>query len=620
MIKTLTATILSILLGQTIFASSTIKQFAFSEPWLKLIRYEKTLFGHKSLVKSKEYFLSDHGMTSPLKELKRTIERLESPRVENMDEHPKCLFPARFILLKENNLIKQALNLLDCPAYQSYVKKIDISSVSIIFSSYFIEKPASTFGHTFFRLRSKSSVKEDNDLLDYGVDFSAKVDTINPLVYGYKGIFGGFRGMYAMMPYYVKVKEYNNMESRDLWDYELNLTNKDLIYFQAHLFEMNRAYYDYLYFTKNCSYHILAFVDAIRVDWNLLDHINTAVPPVDTIYALFEQDNIVKKIKTRPSSYTKLKTRYKKMTTKQKRLFKTLIEDYKAINKIKDNEDELFVLDTYNLYVDFKNADVDATKSLKSREKKEYRIKKFQINSKRAKLNSKSQIVDYNFLMPSSPEKGHYTNRFSLGSSFDSKGEYLNFEIRGALHDILDPQVGFLPMSTTELLNLKFDYNRYQENKLRLVDIKLAQIEALRPVNAFAKKLSWQFDFGFAESFIYQSRSLNPYLDFNLGYTFGNETFGLAVFMATQNTYIYESDYNYGLSYGPKLKAISIHKLISMQATYQYLFGNHSDINRSHEWSFEARIHLGRNSSLKFGYEYYDDIYQRGFAGLNIFY
>ncbi|MFG1493140.1 DUF4105 domain-containing protein [Halobacteriovorax sp. ZH4_bin.1] len=618
-----TATLLTFVFGQTSYATwapSSLGSFSKSQKWLKLIRYEKGLLGYESLVKANEYFLSKEGKTSPLQELKKSISGIESAAIEDMNNHPKCLFPARFMLLKEHKLINQSLNLKDCPAYQAYIEKIDISSVSIIFSSYFIEKPASTFGHTFFRVRSRSSENQDNDLLDYGVDFSAKVDTINPLVYGYKGIFGGFKGMYAMMPYYVKVKEYNNMESRDLWDYELNLDKKDLIYFQAHLFEMNRAYFDYLYFTKNCSYHILAFVDAIRTDWKLIDNIDTTVPPVDTIYALFKQNDIVKNIKVRPASYTKLKARYNKMTPKQVELFKVLVKNSKNISNIKDNPKELFVLDTYNLYVDFKNADVDATKSLKNKEKKEYRTKKFRINSKRAKLASRSQDINYDFLMPKSPDKGHHTNQITLGSSFDTHGEYLNFEFRGALHNALDRQDGYLPMSTTELVNFKLDYNRYQEDRLRLVDAKLARIEALRPVSVFAKKLSWQFGFGFAESFTYQSRTLNPYLDFDLGYTLGNETFAVAALIATQNSYIYESDYDYALSYGPKLRLIYSGKYLSWQGSYQYVFRNHTNLNKLHEWNTEARFHFTKNVSLKIAYEYYDSIYQRAMAGLNYFY
>lgn len=608
-------------INHLIYASNSLKKFSKSPHWLKLLRYEETLLNtQQSLIKSKEYFLAKDGMTSAISELKETINAIESPNIKDMNNHAKCLFPARFLLLKKNQLISKNLSLDNCPAYQNYVKKVDLSSVSIIFSSYFIEKPASTFGHTFFRLRASSSVKQDNDLLDYGVDFSAKVDTINPLIYGLKGIFGGFKGMYSMMPYYIKVKEYNNMESRDLWDYELNLNSEERYYFQAHLFEMNRAYFDYLYFTKNCSYHILAFVDAIKPEWNLIDQLSIQVPPIDTIYALFNRPKIIKKIKLRPSSYTKLKTRYKKMDEAQSNLLKQLIEGSKDINKIEDVAKQLFVLDTYNLYIDFKNADVDATKSLKNRERRTYLAKKFQINSIRSKLNGPTNRVDYQFLNKDSPQKGHRTQRLGLIFNHDRNGDFLSLRYRPALHDLLDKKKGYLPMATTELLDLRIDYDRYQSDQLRLAEIKIAQIEAFRPVTAFAKKISWRFNFGFSENDIYKSKALSPYLGLDLGYSFGNENYLIATLLATKNNYINGSNYNYTLDYGPKLKAVIARDRLSIQSTFQFIYSNHSKYNKRYEWDNEARIHLTKDLSLFIGYHYQDQFYKKLITGANFFY
>lgn len=620
MIKPLLLLSLILLSSNLCAQTDKLQDISDSKEWMNLMRYQKGIFGTSSLVKAKEYFLSNEGMDSPLKELEATISGINSKSIKVMDEHPKCLYPARVMLLKKAGLISNSINLKNCPAYQAYIKKIDLDSVSIIFSSYFIEKPASTFGHTFFRLRSKSSTKENNDLLDYGVDFAAKVDTVNPLIYGIKGIFGGFRGEYSMMPYYVKVKEYNNMESRDLWDYKLNLNAKDIAYFQAHLFEMNRAYFDYLYFSENCSYHILSFLDAIKPEWKLMDAIGVTVPPVDTLYALFDQEDIVKDVRLRPASYTKLKSRYEAMDDNQLELFKTLINDSSMIKEIKDNEDELFVLDTYNLYVDFKNADVDATKSLKSRERKEYQQQKFKINSRRARLNSKSKDLDYTFMNKNSPDKGHRTNRVRLLGSKDSAGEYFNFEIRGALHDLLDKPNGFLPMSTTELGVLKLAYNKYQEDKLRLEEIVFAKIEALRPVNIFSKKISWQLSFGAAENQIYESKTFNPYFHLDLGYTFGNESITFAMLAAMEGNYTFESDYDYTAGIGPKAKIVFSSSRFSTALSYQYMFRSRSRVSETHEFGAEARYHLNKSISFVAGYDYQDSFYKKGYAGINFFY
>ncbi|AYF44211.1 hypothetical protein BALOs_1204 [Halobacteriovorax sp. BALOs_7] len=593
----------------------------FSSQFLSLMRYQKTLFGgYQSAVKSKEYFLAKDGMTNPTSELNASIREITSPPIKDMNKHPKCLFPARVKFLKKYKKIPSSINLKDCEVYQAFVKKLSVDSVSLIFSSYFIEKPASTFGHTFLRLRSKTSIKQNNDLLDYGVDFSAQVDTVNPIVYGYKGITGGFKGEFTLMPYYVKVKEYNDMESRDLWDYELNLSDNEVDYFQAHLFEMNRAYFDYYYLSENCSYHILAFLDAIKPEWKLLEELGIAVPPVDTVYALYKNDEIIRNVKFRPASYTKINLNIKNMDKYQSSLFQNLINKRYQLSEIKNNESDIFVLDTYNLYVDFENAEVDTTTTLANKEKLEYRKQKFQINKARSKLTARPKQISYQEVYDKAPHKGHLTGRFDIRNNVDTNGDYLQIGWRGALHDKLDTPNGFLPMSTTELFSLEFTYNKYQDQQFRLSEVRLANIEAYRPVRSFANNISFQLEVGYKEREMFSNRNLSPYLDLNIGQVYGSDSFIFGLLAATQNAYIYNSNLDYMLSYGPKLFFVYSHDKYSIHSSYQYLFRNQSKFNKTQEVEFESRYHLNKKMSFKIGYEYLDKFYQQGYAGLNLFY
>ncbi|RZF21267.1 DUF4105 domain-containing protein [Halobacteriovorax vibrionivorans] len=593
----------------------------FSSQFLSLMRYQKTLFGgYQSAVKSKEYFLAKDGMTNPTSELNASIREITSPPIKDMNKHPKCLFPARVKFLKKYKKIPSSINLKDCEVYQAFVKKLSVDSVSLIFSSYFIEKPASTFGHTFLRLRSKTSIKQNNDLLDYGVDFSAQVDTVNPIVYGYKGITGGFKGEFTLMPYYVKVKEYNDMESRDLWDYELNLSDNEVDYFQAHLYEMNRAYFDYYYLSENCSYHILAFLDAIKPEWKLLEELGIAVPPVDTVYALYKNDEIIRNVKFRPASYTKINLNIKNMDKYQSSLFQNLINKRYQLSEIKNNESDIFVLDTYNLYVDFENAEVDTTTTLANKEKLEYRKQKFQINKARSKLTARPKQISYQEVYDKAPHKGHLTGRFDIRNNVDTNGDYLQIGWRGALHDKLDTPNGFLPMSTTELFSLEFTYNKYQDQQFRLSEVRLANIEAYRPVRSFANNISFQLEVGYKEREMFSNRNLSPYLDLNIGQVYGSDSFIFGLLAATQNAYIYNSNLDYILSYGPKLFFVYSHDKYSIHSSYQYLFRNQSKFNKTQEVEFESRYHLNKKMSFKIGYEYLDKFYQQGYAGLNLFY
>lgn len=601
--------------------ASTLEEFSESTEWHSLIRYKKSFWGTtKSLVTAKEYFISPNGSQSPFEELKATIKGINSPNIKDMNNHPKCLYPGRVILLKKNGLISKNLSLNNCSAYKKFLKKISLESVSIIFSSYFIEKPASTFGHTFFRLRSKSSVSQNNDLLDYGVDFAARVTTSNPIIYGIKGIIGGFKGEYSLMPYYVKVKEYNDMESRDLWDYQINLTQSDKTYFQAHLFEMNRAYFNYLYFSENCSYHILSFLNAIRPDWELMDELTQNVPPVDTIYALFKSKKIIKKIKLRPSKHTEIRSNFKSLNKEQLSKFEDLISNKKSIESIKDNPNEVFTLDTYNLYIDFKEAKEALSTSLNSEVRKKYRNKKFKINGKRSTLNSTPKKISYIENYKTSPEKGHTTNRVQLRNNQDKSGNFFELEHRAALHDLLDRKIGYLPMSSTELFRTKFTYDKYQNKKVRLSEMHFVNVAALRPRSLISQNLSWIINFGISESYILSSKKLNPFAKLDLGYTFGNDSFIISTLLASEFTYVLKSDFDSVGGVGPKLKAVLSLDKFSMNLEYKYMLRTRKKISETHEGSFEARYFLSKSINLSIGYDYEDKFHQKGLAGLLYFY
>ena len=63
-------------------------------------------------------------------------------------------------------------------------------------------------------------------------------------------------------PFYLKTQGYSNLESRDLWDYDLDLTPAQIAFLLKHAWEMGSTYSDYYFFTKNCSYQLLTLLEA----------------------------------------------------------------------------------------------------------------------------------------------------------------------------------------------------------------------------------------------------------------------------------------------------------------------------------------------------------------------
>ncbi len=195
---------------------------AESKTWLRLLHYKSNLFGSKSQVDDPGFFFAKDGNTDPLAELKATTEAFYSRdlKVGRLKQHPQCAFPQRLAFL-QSQMTLENLPSIKCEKLDEYLQKFSPHSLSLIFSTAYAGNPGSMFGHTFLRANSKKSAgAQDSGLNDLGISYAAVVsDDENPLAFIYFGITGGYLGQFSLLPYYVKVSEYNHAESRDLWEY-----------------------------------------------------------------------------------------------------------------------------------------------------------------------------------------------------------------------------------------------------------------------------------------------------------------------------------------------------------------------------------------------------------------
>jgi len=159
------------------------------------------------------------------------------------------------------------------------------------------------FGHTLIRIDSA----ENSSLLSYAINYAATGDDINGLLFAFKGIFGFYRGYFSILPYYQKVKEYGDIDHRDMWEYRLDLTKDEVNLMMLHLWELQGIYSDYFFFDENCSYTLLFLLDAARPELKLTDRFGLWVMPVDTIRVMTE-NSLIEEVVYRPSKSTKINT------------------------------------------------------------------------------------------------------------------------------------------------------------------------------------------------------------------------------------------------------------------------------------------------------------------------
>ncbi|MGH8466469.1 MAG: DUF4105 domain-containing protein, partial [Pseudomonas sp.] len=235
------------------FDDARLAQLAADRYWIALGHYETAkLGGWRSYVDDRQFFLAEDGAHHPDQELRATLQALYAPA--NLgDKHAQCVFPARTRWLREQ-LQLDDLPAPDCKEYTQWFKDIAPHSAVMIFPAAYLNSPSSMFGHTLLRIDQADVQTNDTALLSYAINFGAYIEgSDNSILYAWKGLMGGYPGLFALVPYQEKLSEYRSLENRDLWEYRLNLTPEETGRMVEHVWELKQIQFDYFFFDENCS-------------------------------------------------------------------------------------------------------------------------------------------------------------------------------------------------------------------------------------------------------------------------------------------------------------------------------------------------------------------------------
>lgn len=486
--------VLALLFISSAFAQD-IDQLSKDITWQRLMHYNPTLFGVESEADDERFFLAEDGKTNPRHELEKTINAFKKNNQEAI-----CRFPARYMWLKKT-IELAAFDFKQCKDFNEFSSKLEARSASLIFSSYYINTPASAFGHTFLRLNRHAhgaKTEDKTELLDYGINYAALMDTKNALVYAVKAIFGMFPGVFTSVPYYYKVREYNDHESRDLWEYELNLSQEQIDMVVAHVWEMSQTNFFYYYFTENCSYQILAIIDVVDPRFNLVDRIPFYVIPADTVRAAVEEPGLVSGKSFRPSALTRLERGTKEMTPQERLLVRNLATDpkkYEAeLKALPTTKDQAKILDSSIEAMDFLYAkDLLLERGQKKNDKHELLMI-------RAENPEISVTKEYKVAPNMYPDQAHRSQRVGLSSGYSAdEGSYQQLSMRFALHDQLDPLAGQPPFSeiTFADIGLRLQQQEYRSpRKLLINHLDIFRVKSYQPVTPWQQNFSWNARIG----------------------------------------------------------------------------------------------------------------------------
>ena len=467
--------------------------------WEKVLYYATNMWAvERSMVDDPAFFLSPEGKFHPKEELHATVAALFAPvpaDPEEQNKHARCHFPRRQSwIIQKTRLNVALLPKVKCSWFERWIQEQVYDSASLIFSSSFPNNPSSLFGHTFLRLHRKQSTGiHGHDLLDGAINFSAYPNTSNPLLYTLKGTAGGFPGRFSFTPYYLKVQEYSNTESRDLWEYHLTFSEADIKNMIAGEWEMAPHHISYYYFDENCSEVILHFLQAVRPDLTLT-WFKVWVIPSDTVRAVTNTPGLTSGFEYRASALTRFLDKYHKLSDANR----TLVEDIIHHNSVPDAmaklakfppDEEARINDTLIEYIDY-DEKLSGTKTAVT-----FSALRPALLLRRTKL---PVLTESEIKPPTAdqPDTGHETARLRFGGgAINRTSPFLEAEWRPALHDHMSSNHGYAAGLGIDFLDFNVRY--LTKDKRALVDSwALIRILSLPELDAIVRRPAWNLSIG----------------------------------------------------------------------------------------------------------------------------
>jgi hypothetical protein len=463
--------------------------------WDILVHYKRTRSGRESLVDDPRFFLAPDGKTNPEAELESTLAAFfQDPG--SGDDHAQCRFVARFSWLKERLGIDESqLPAVTCTKYREALGNIRTQSAVLVFPAAHGNGPASMFGHTLIRIDNALH----SDLLAYAVNYAALTDNSNGFVYTFKGLFGLYKGYYSILPYYEKVKEYNNIEHRDIWEYFLNLDEAEVRRMVMHIWELKDTYSDYYFFTENCSYNLLFLLEAARPSVDLTDpyrdRLRFWVIPSDTIRSVVES-GMVDRVKYRPSLATRVEALASGMSAVDQKLTIHVADNNVSPVRVADldisTSDKVKVLDLSAELLQYRF-------SKKEMSMGNYQKQFLSVLATRSTITEQSDDVAETISPPPQPDQGHLPGKFAAGGGWRSSGPrawFTELEWRPAYHDLMDPPEGYVEGAQVNFFDVRGRYYP-DEGRIKLQSWRLLDIVSLAARDRFFLPVSWKVAVGF---------------------------------------------------------------------------------------------------------------------------
>lgn len=482
-------------LGETIYRDELLNRarslgLATSPAWTKLLHFETgwlSPFG-KSSIDDPGFFISSYGKSDPEAELEADLNELFEPRERGMAF--ACRFPARYHLLKSFLQIEETrLPSFSCPEFEEWERSINAHSVTIVYPAAYLNNPASMFGHTLLRFDAEDQT-ESTRLLAYGASYAASTTETSGFVFAFRGIFGFYKGSFSISPYYKLVRDYSEIENRDIWEYQLSLSPEEVQQVVRHLWEVGNHWLDYYFFDENCSYELLVLLEAAVPRLNLAEHFSLWVLPPETLRVLSAIPGLIRGTHFRAAKSTLVREEERLLSYEEVALAKNLALGLRDISAVRVQEEKMVQARVLELSYDY----LEYLQNIGKRggEDPGKRARELLLERNALGVNSPNTVVPSPKVRP---EQGHRGGK--LGSFFgaDQNGGFGEFRFRPAFHELIDPEEGYARGGELRFFDTRLRYQR--DSGLQVQSFTPLAIQSFTPRTQLFTPISWKVEGSF---------------------------------------------------------------------------------------------------------------------------
>lgn len=530
--------------GLTNVLADEESEFAKSRQWQVTMQYWKNIAGQTvSRIDDPSFFYSKFGKHDPEKELKAYLKAL---RNNSNLEDLICKRPARFRVVNEKfKLVEKGLvKVPSCERLEKWKAGLGKKAIALIFPAAYLNNPASMYGHTFLRFNSNSGSKDA--LLAYGASFGATTGQDGGVAFAAKGLLGGYLATFSLEPYYDLTRKYGDIEHRDIWEYELKLTEEEIERALDFIWEVGNSYVDYFFFDENCSMYVLATLEYARPSLYLLENFGLYVIPSDTLRVLNQESGLVGEVLFRASLTSRLENQAKFLNDEDIELAKGIAEGQSSVNspKVTANLAE-FSFDYLEYLSNKSKISVEDSRRLS-----------IEILKKRSELE---QISEKPQIQGERPDLSHPSGKLSVSTGLRDDSFFSEYRIRPSYHDNLDPSEGLIRGQSIQFFDLKFRH--YEHDNFELTSFYPIAIQSFAPVGKVFSPVSWELNVGLdrqmipSDDFKNEQGSYIGVLQGGVGKTVGGDNFNLSGLldfrMSGSKAY---TDDRFSLGAGPALR------------------------------------------------------------------